>query len=100
EGRPRRAAPKGRAKRVIQRLCCGVASKGAGFRISLRDFGMTSKALVHSIFGRPYSALPLPRIVPMSRVAAFLVALISGVAAVSAAETPTYTHELEQWRAT
>ena len=36
----------------------------------------------------------------MSRVAAFLFALISGVAAVSAAETPTYTHEIEQWRAT
>ena len=36
----------------------------------------------------------------MSRVAAFLFALISGVAAVSAAETPTHTHEIEQWRAT
>ena len=41
------------------------------------------------------------RIVPMSRVAAFLLALISGVATVSAAENPsTYTHEIEQWRAT
>ena len=36
----------------------------------------------------------------MSRVAAFLLALISGVATVSAAETPsTYAHEIEQWRA-
>jgi hypothetical protein len=36
----------------------------------------------------------------MSRVAAFLFALITGVAAVSAAEAPsTYTHEIEQWRA-
>ncbi len=36
----------------------------------------------------------------MSRVAAFLLALISGVATVSAAEAPsTYAHEIEQWRA-
>ncbi|HKR75280.1 MAG TPA: DUF1684 domain-containing protein [Rhodanobacter sp.] len=36
----------------------------------------------------------------MSRVAAFLIALISGVATVSAAETPsTYPHEIQQWRA-
>ncbi|HEX8776499.1 MAG TPA: DUF1684 domain-containing protein, partial [Rhodanobacter sp.] len=35
----------------------------------------------------------------MSRFAAFLFALISGVAAVSAAETPSYTHEIEAWRA-
>jgi uncharacterized protein len=36
----------------------------------------------------------------MSRVAAFLFVLISGVATVSAAEAPsTYTHEIEQWRA-
>lgn len=36
----------------------------------------------------------------MLRVAAFLLALISGVAAVSAAETsPSCTHEIEQWRA-
>jgi uncharacterized protein (DUF1684 family) len=35
----------------------------------------------------------------MSRVAAFVLALISGVAIVSAAETPTpYVHEIEQWR--
>jgi uncharacterized protein (DUF1684 family) len=36
----------------------------------------------------------------MSRVAAFVLALISGVAIVSAAETPSpYVHEIEQWRA-
>jgi uncharacterized protein (DUF1684 family) len=36
----------------------------------------------------------------MSRIAAFLLALISGVATVSAAETPSpYVHETEQWRA-
>jgi uncharacterized protein (DUF1684 family) len=37
----------------------------------------------------------------MPRIAAFLFALISGVATVSAAEAPsTYRHEIEQWRAT
>ena len=36
----------------------------------------------------------------MSRIAAFVLALISGVAIVSAAETPSpYAHEIEQWRA-
>jgi len=36
----------------------------------------------------------------MSRIAAFLLVLMSGVAVVSAAETPSpYVHEIEQWRA-